>query len=72
MPMSIFDCVLRGITIRGSIVGTRQDLDEALDFAARGKVKCQIETHDFSTINDVIDRLKKGKLLGRAVLEMSA
>ena len=30
----IFDVVLKGITIRGSIVGTRSDLQEALDFAA--------------------------------------
>src|SRR3546814_10789863 len=33
-PLSIFDTVLNGITVRGSIVGTRLDLQEALDFAA--------------------------------------
>ena len=69
MPLPVFDCVLRGITVRGSIVGTRLDLDEALDFAARGKVKCQIETHNFNDLNDVFDRLRSGKLVGRTVLE---
>ena len=31
-PAPIFDIVLKGLTIRGSIVGTRQDMVEALDF----------------------------------------
>ena len=35
-PLSIFDTVLNGITVRGSIVGTRLDLQEALDFAGAG------------------------------------
>ena len=35
-PVSIFDVVLNGYTIRGSIVGTRLDLEEALAFAAEG------------------------------------
>jgi propanol-preferring alcohol dehydrogenase len=36
-PTPIFDIVLKRITVRGSIVGTRQDLSEALAFAAEGK-----------------------------------
>src|ERR1700675_2827907 len=36
-PVSIFDVVLNGYTVRGSIVGTRLDLEEALSFAAEGK-----------------------------------
>jgi D-arabinose 1-dehydrogenase-like Zn-dependent alcohol dehydrogenase len=38
-PISIFDVVLSGYTIRGSIVGTRLDMEKALAFAAEGKVK---------------------------------
>lgn len=37
-PCSIFDIVLKRITIRGSIVGTRQDMVEAIGFASRGTV----------------------------------
>ena len=37
-PAPIFDIVLKGLTIRGSIVGTRQDMAEALDFYARGLI----------------------------------
>lgn len=43
-PVSIFDTVIDGITIRGSIGGTRLDLQEALSFASEGKVKATIAT----------------------------
>lgn len=52
--------------------GTRLDLQEALDFAARGKVKCEIETHKFDSLNEVFDKLRKGKLLGRTVLDLES
>ena len=43
-PLPIFDTVLNGITVRGSIVGTRLDLQEALQFAGEGKVKATVAT----------------------------
>jgi alcohol dehydrogenase, propanol-preferring len=67
-PVSIFDVVLNGYTIRGSIVGTRLDLEEALAFAAEGKVKATIETLPLESINDTFDRLRNGKVNGRVVL----
>jgi len=71
-PVSIFDIVLNGYTIRGSIVGTRLDLEEALSFAAEGKVKAIIETQPLESINDVFQRLKTGKVNGRVVLGIGA
>jgi len=70
-PVSIFDVVLNGYTVRGSIVGTRKDLEEALEFAAEGKVKATIEKQPLGAINEVFERLKKGKVNGRIVLEMA-
>lgn len=70
-PVSIFDMVLNGFTIRGSIVGTRLDLEEALTFAAEGKVKATIETLPLGSINDVFERMKKGQVNGRVVLEIA-
>ena len=67
-PVSIFDVVLNGYTLRGSIVGTRKDLEEALAFAADGKVKATIETLPLESINDVFSRLKTGRVNGRVVL----
>jgi alcohol dehydrogenase, propanol-preferring len=69
-PVSIFDVVLNGYTVRGSIVGTRLDLEEALAFAADGKVKATIETQPIESINDVFARLKNGQVNGRVVLDL--
>ncbi len=67
-PVSIFELVLNGHTIRGSIVGTRTDLEEALQFASEGKVKATIEVLPLDSINDIFGRLKAGKVNGRVVL----
>jgi propanol-preferring alcohol dehydrogenase len=71
-PISIFEMVLNGYTLRGSIVGTRLDLEEALEFAAEGKVKATIETLPLDSINDIFTRLKKGQVNGRVVLDLKA
>jgi propanol-preferring alcohol dehydrogenase len=59
-PVPLFDVVANCITIRGSFVGTREDMAEALDFAARGKVKADIELQPLSEINEIFKRLKAG------------
>ncbi|MCK2184556.1 alcohol dehydrogenase AdhP [Halomonas getboli] len=69
-PLPIFDTVLNGITVRGSIVGTRQDLQEALDFAGEGKVKATVHADKLENINDVFQRMIAGKIEGRVVLDM--
>ncbi len=68
-PTPIFDVVLKRITIRGSIVGTRRDLDEAVGFAVDGKVKAEISKAPLSDINAIFDRMKAGKIDGRVVLD---
>lgn len=67
-PTPIFDVVLKRITIRGSIVGTRADLAEAIDLAVEGRVRTHIETAPLEAINGILHRLEAGKIDGRAVL----
>ena len=69
-PTPIFDVVLKRITIRGSIVGNRQDLAEAIAFAAEGKVKPAVHRSRLEDINDVFKRLREGKVDGRVVLTL--
>jgi propanol-preferring alcohol dehydrogenase len=66
----IFDVVLKRITIRGSIVGTRKDLGEALAFAAEGKVRAHIHQARLDDINTIFSDLKEGKVDGRMVVTM--
>ena len=67
-PASIFDIVLKGLTIRGSLVGTRQDLAEAIDFYARGKVKPDDTECSIHDVNDVFKQLHDGSIDGRKVI----
>ncbi|MEN2787533.1 alcohol dehydrogenase AdhP [Sphingomonas qilianensis] len=67
-PTPIFDVVLKRITVRGSIVGTRRDLAEALAFAAEGKVRATVTVEPLDQVNAVLDRLRQGKVDGRIVL----
>ncbi|ELY2782355.1 alcohol dehydrogenase AdhP [Cronobacter turicensis] len=69
--LSIFDMVLDGTTVRGSIVGTRKDLQEALDFAGHNKVAAEIAVEPLENINDIFDRMRNGKITGRIVVDMS-
>jgi propanol-preferring alcohol dehydrogenase len=71
-PTPIFDVVLKRITVRGSIVGTRRDLDEAIAFAVEGKVKTEIHTAPLEDINEIFTRLKEGRIDGRVVLDFAS
>jgi len=68
-PASIFEIVLKGLTVRGSIVGTRQDLAEALEFYARGEIHPTVSTRNLGEINAVFDEMKNGKIDGRVVIK---
>lgn len=70
-PLSIFNTVLNGITIRGSIVGTRLDLQESLDMAADGKVTATVSAEPLENINDIFERMRDGKIEGRIVIDYS-
>ncbi|MBB4001339.1 alcohol dehydrogenase AdhP [Aurantimonas endophytica] len=67
-PTPIFDVVLKRITVRGSIVGTRRDLAEALSFAAEGKVRTKVTVKPLAAVNEALDQLRHGQVDGRIVL----
>ena len=68
-PVDLFNVVANCITIRGSFVGSRQDMVEALAFAAEGHVKADIEMQPLSSINEVLIRLANGDVPSRVILE---
>lgn len=68
--LPIFDVVLNAKTIRGSIVGTRKDLQEALDFAGEGKVKAHYSEDRLDRINDIFAQMHQGRIDGRIVVRI--
>lgn len=69
-PLPIFDTVLNGITVRGSIVGSRLDLQEALDFARDGRVRSTVHAERLENINRVFQDMRDGAIEGRVVLDL--
>jgi propanol-preferring alcohol dehydrogenase len=68
-PVPLYDVVANCISVRGSFVGNREDLAEALSFAAEGKVKADIELKPLSAINEIFTSLEHGDVPGRVVLQ---
>jgi propanol-preferring alcohol dehydrogenase len=68
--LPIFDVVLNAKTVRGSIVGTRKDMQECLEFAGEGKVKCHYTTDRLDNINAIFDQMRQGKIDGRIVMTL--
>lgn len=70
ITLPVFNTVLKRITVRGSIVGTRQDLEESLVFAAEGKVAAHFSWDKLDNINAIFARMEDGKIDGRIVLDL--
>jgi propanol-preferring alcohol dehydrogenase len=68
-PLPIFPVVLDAITLRGSIVGGRLDLKEALALAGEGKVRATVSRDRLENINGVFDQMRERKIEGRVVLD---
>lgn len=69
--LPIFDMVLNAKTVRGSIVGTRKDLQEALEFAGEGKVRTIYTEDSLDNVNAILDRMRHGGIEGRVVMRIA-
>jgi propanol-preferring alcohol dehydrogenase len=67
----VFESVVKMITIKGSYVGNRKDSAEAIDFFARGLIKSPFKTVGLSELPSVYEKMKKGEIAGRYVLDTS-
>jgi propanol-preferring alcohol dehydrogenase len=67
--LPIIGSVRKGVRILTCAVGSRQDLREVLALAAQGRVKTRVETARLDSVNEVLARLREGRVPGRVVLE---
>lgn len=72
MTLPIFETVLKGITVRGSIVGTRNDLTEVFDLHAQGKTTVEYATRDLATVNEDFASVEAGEVSGRLVFDLTS
>jgi propanol-preferring alcohol dehydrogenase len=70
-PVPLFDVVAKCLTIRGSFVGTREDMAECLALTASGTVTADIELAPLTAINDILGRLAKDDVASRVVIDFA-
>lgn len=64
--------IAKRLTIVGSLIGTLKDVDEALDFTARGLVHPVLTHGSLHDLNSLCAKMHEGKIAGRAVIKISA
>jgi propanol-preferring alcohol dehydrogenase len=70
MTLPIFQTVLQGITVVGSIVGTRADLREVFELHAAGKTTVTREIRPLDEVNESIADVEAGRVPARIVFSM--
>jgi propanol-preferring alcohol dehydrogenase len=70
IQLPIFETVINGLHVIGSIVGTRLDLAEVFELHAAGKTRVIYEKRRLEQINESWDAIEKGAVKARLVLDM--
>lgn len=72
LTIPVFDTVLKGISVIGSIVGTRQDLAEVFALHAAGRTRVVAEPRDLSDVNAAVGEVLSGEVPARLVFTYDA
>jgi alcohol dehydrogenase, propanol-preferring len=68
IPLSIGTTILRAITVRGSHLGSIDELKQVVALARAGKVRpIPMTTRPLSQVSRTLDELKAGSIIGRVV-----
>ena len=70
VALPIFETVLKGITVRGSIVGTREDLAEVYAIHAQGRTRVIHETRALDDVNHCFEEVEQGHVKARIVFDL--
>jgi propanol-preferring alcohol dehydrogenase len=66
--LPLVDTVLKGITVKGSYLGSTEDLVAVFRLAAEGVVRPNVHTHALGETPALLEELRRGEVLGRAVV----
>jgi alcohol dehydrogenase, propanol-preferring len=71
LSIPVFETVLRGITVMGSLVGTRNDLADCFALHAAGRTQVITETRPLESVNECFDEVLAGKVPARLVFDFA-
>ncbi|GFN16309.1 hypothetical protein AtubIFM55763_000341 [Aspergillus tubingensis] len=70
LPATPFEMIVKGLTIVGNSAGTAKEMEELMEMAVKGDVTAHIECFEFDCIDDVLQRLGRSEIEGRAVVRI--
>ncbi|HYW41701.1 MAG TPA: alcohol dehydrogenase catalytic domain-containing protein [Bryobacteraceae bacterium] len=65
--LPLTDTILKGVTIRGSYLGTGQELREVFELACAGAIRAHVHMHDLEETPLILESMRRGEVVGRAV-----
>jgi propanol-preferring alcohol dehydrogenase len=66
--LPLVDTIVKGIQMRGSYLGTHQDLADVFELARAGAIRPHVETHAIEETPALLEKLRRGEIAGRAVV----
>ena len=69
LDINIMILVAKAITLKGSILGNRKDMDEAIEFFARGVINVPVKVMGLSDVPEILKMLHENKVTGRIVVD---
>lgn len=72
LSIPVFETVLRGIKVMGSLVGTRNDLADCFALHAAGRTQVITETRPLESVNECFDEVLAGKVPARLVFDFTS
>jgi len=66
--LPLVDTVLKGVTVKGSYLGTPADLAEVFAWARAGALRAHVHSHSLEETPGILTQMQRGDLFGRAVV----
>jgi propanol-preferring alcohol dehydrogenase len=71
LELPVFETVLKGISVIGSLVGTRNDLEDCFALHASGHTKVVAEARRLEDVNACFEEVLAGQVPGRLVFDLT-
>ena len=69
LSIPVFSMIVQEITVRGSFVGSRNDLEDAYRVALRDNIRMDLVEESLDAVNDVYRRIRAGETTSRVLLK---
>ena len=71
LELPVFETVLKGISVIGSLVGTRNDLEDVFRLHAAGRTRVVAQTRKLEDVNACFEEVLHGEVPARLVFDLA-